>query len=86
MARQRYCCGLARCWRPLRLSVDRAGNAARKPARKAGVLAQEDKVLREADSPLEGEGFALSYKPYPCGRPLHAAIDAAPAPAAAAVN
>src|SRR6202171_6386290 len=32
MARQRYCCGLARCWRALRLSADRAENAARKRA------------------------------------------------------
>jgi hypothetical protein len=32
MARQRYCCGLARCWRNLRLSADRAENAARKRA------------------------------------------------------
>src|SRR6202049_473378 len=32
MARQRYVCGLARCGRALRLSADRAENAARKRA------------------------------------------------------
>jgi hypothetical protein len=60
MARQRYCPGLARCWRALRVSADRAGNAARKPARKAGVLDHEDRVPRETDSPLEGAGFEPS--------------------------
>jgi hypothetical protein len=60
MARQRYCPGLARCWRALRLSTDRAGNAVWKPARKAGVFAQEDKVPRETDSPLEERGFEPS--------------------------
>jgi hypothetical protein len=43
-----------------RLSVDRAGNAVRNPARKATVRAQEDKVSRETDSPLEGRGFEPS--------------------------
>jgi hypothetical protein len=60
MARQRYYPGLARCWRALRLSADRAGDAAQKPARKAGVLAHEDKVPPETDSPLEGAGFEPS--------------------------
>jgi 2-methylcitrate dehydratase PrpD len=32
-------------------------------------------LLRDLGSAFRGE--ALSYKPYPCGRPLHAAIDAA---------
>src|SRR5215469_13077431 len=32
-------------------------------------------LLRELGTAFRGE--ALSYKPYPCGRPLHAAIDAA---------
>jgi 2-methylcitrate dehydratase PrpD len=32
-------------------------------------------LLRELGTAYRGE--ALSYKPYPCGRPLHAAIDAA---------
>ena len=32
-------------------------------------------LLRELGTAFRGEG--LSYKPYPCGRPLHAAIDAA---------
>ena len=54
IARQRYCCGSARCLRALRLSADRAENAASKPARKAGVLDPEEKVPRETDSPLEG--------------------------------
>jgi hypothetical protein len=40
--------------------ADRAGNAACKPARKAGVLDHEDKVTRETDSLLEGEGFEPS--------------------------
>ena len=53
---QRYCSGFARCWRALRLSADRPGKAARKPARKAGVLDHEDKVPRETDSPLEEAG------------------------------
>jgi hypothetical protein len=72
MARQRYCPGLAGCWRALRLSADRAGNAAQKPARKAGVLAHEDKVPRETDSPLEGKGLEppvpLVNESVPCGR------------------
>jgi hypothetical protein len=54
IARQRHCCGSARCLRALRLSADRAENAASKPARKAGVLDPEEKVPRETDSPLEG--------------------------------
>ena len=57
MAAQRYFPGLARCWRALRLSADRAGNAARKPARNAGVFDHEDKVTRETDSLLERAGF-----------------------------
>jgi len=32
-------------------------------------------LLRDLSTAFRGEG--LSYKPYPCGRPLHAAIDAA---------
>jgi 2-methylcitrate dehydratase PrpD len=32
-------------------------------------------LLRDLGTAFRGE--ALSYKPYPCGRPLHAAIDAA---------
>ena len=32
-------------------------------------------ILRDLGTAFRGE--ALSYKPYPCGRPLHAAIDAA---------
>ena len=32
-------------------------------------------LLRDLGTAYRGE--ALSYKPYPCGRPLHAAIDAA---------
>src|SRR4051812_14309809 len=32
-------------------------------------------LLRDLGTAFQGE--ALSYKPYPCGRPLHAAIDAA---------
>src|SRR5689334_9714574 len=32
-------------------------------------------LLRDLGAVFRGE--ALSYKPYPCGRPLHAAIDAA---------
>ena len=32
-------------------------------------------LLRDLGTAFRGEG--LSYKPYPCGRPLHAAIDAA---------
>ena len=60
IARQRYCCGSARCLQALRLSADRAENAASKPARKAGVLDPEEKVPRETDSPLEGEGFEPS--------------------------
>ena len=32
-------------------------------------------LLRDLGAVFQGEG--LSYKPYPCGRPLHAAIDAA---------
>jgi 2-methylcitrate dehydratase PrpD len=32
-------------------------------------------LLRDLGAAFHGEG--LSYKPYPCGRPLHAAIDAA---------
>jgi len=32
-------------------------------------------LLRELGTAYRGE--ALSYKPYPCGRPLHAAVDAA---------
>src|SRR6516162_5843706 len=32
-------------------------------------------LLRDLGTAYRGEG--LSYKPYPCGRPLHAAIDAA---------
>jgi hypothetical protein len=60
MAPQRYCRRLARYWRALRLSADRAARAGRKPARKAEVLAHEDKVPRETDSPLEGDGFELS--------------------------
>ncbi len=32
-------------------------------------------LLRDLGAAFRGEG--LSYKPYPCGRPLHAAIDAA---------
>jgi 2-methylcitrate dehydratase PrpD len=32
-------------------------------------------LLRDLGTEFRGEG--LSYKPYPCGRPLHAAIDAA---------
>jgi hypothetical protein len=44
----------------LRLSADRAENAASKPARKAGVLDPEEKVPRETDSPLEGDGFEPS--------------------------
>jgi 2-methylcitrate dehydratase PrpD len=32
-------------------------------------------LLRDLGTVFQGEG--LSYKPYPCGRPLHAAIDAA---------
>jgi len=32
-------------------------------------------LLRDLGAAFRGE--ALSYKPYPCGRPLHAAIDAA---------
>jgi 2-methylcitrate dehydratase PrpD len=32
-------------------------------------------LLRDLGTTFRGEG--LSYKPYPCGRPLHAAIDAA---------
>jgi 2-methylcitrate dehydratase PrpD len=32
-------------------------------------------LLRGLGTAFRGE--ALSYKPYPCGRPLHAAIDAA---------
>jgi hypothetical protein len=60
MAGQRYFPGLARCRRALRLSADRAGNAACKPARKAGVLDHEDKVTRETDSLLEGDGFEPS--------------------------
>jgi len=32
-------------------------------------------LLRDLGTEFRGE--ALSYKPYPCGRPLHAAIDAA---------
>ena len=39
---------------------NRAGNAPRKPARKAGVLAREDKVPRETDSLLERDGFEPS--------------------------
>jgi hypothetical protein len=57
MAAQRYFPGLARWRRALRLSADRAGNAACKPARKAGVLDHEDKVTRETDSLLERAGF-----------------------------
>ena len=60
MARQRYCRRLVRYWRALRLSADRAENAARKPARKPGFLTHEDKVPRETDSPLEGAGFEPS--------------------------
>jgi hypothetical protein len=37
--------------------------AARKPARKAGVLAHEDKVPREMDSLLEERRFELSVPP-----------------------
>src|SRR3954466_13064431 len=32
-------------------------------------------LLRDLGAVFQGEG--LSYKPYPCGRPLHVAIDAA---------
>ena len=60
MAPQRYCRRLARYWRALRLSADRAARAGRKPAWKAEVLAHEDKVPRETNSPLEGNGFELS--------------------------
>src|ERR1700739_4512824 len=38
-------------------------------------------LLRDLGTAFRGE--ALSYKPYPCGRPLHAAIDAALAARAA---
>src|SRR3954463_11922689 len=38
-------------------------------------------LLRDLGAVFQGEG--LSYKPYPCGRPLHAAIDAALAARAA---
>jgi hypothetical protein len=60
MAGQRYFPGLARWRRALRLSADRAGNAACKPARKAGVLDHEDKATRETDSLLEEAGFEPS--------------------------
>ena len=63
IARQRYCCGSARCLQALRLSADRAENAASKPARKAGVLDPEEKVPRETDSPVEGRGFEPSVPP-----------------------
>jgi hypothetical protein len=63
MGRQRYCPCLARCCRARRLSADRAGNAAQKPARKAGVLDHEDNVTRETDSLLEEEGFEPSVPP-----------------------
>src|ERR1700730_1959530 len=44
MARQRYCCGLARCWRALGLSADRAENA----ARKTRVIRRPDRGIRFA--------------------------------------
>jgi hypothetical protein len=41
-------------------------------------------LLRDLGTAFRGE--ALSYKPYPCGRPLHAAIDAALAARADGAN
>jgi len=57
MARQRYCCGLARCWRALRLSADRAENAARKRALFGALIEESGSHM---DSPLEGDGFEPS--------------------------
>src|ERR1700682_3704053 len=54
MARQRYCCGLARCWRALRLSADRAENAARKRALFGALIEESGSHMtrrwREMDS------------------------------------
>src|SRR6267142_205941 len=54
MARQRYCCGLARCWRALRLSADRAENAARKRALFGALIEESGSHMtrrwREQDS------------------------------------
>src|ERR1700686_2584399 len=54
MARQRYCCGLARCWRALRLSADRAENAARKRALFGALIEESGSHMtrrwREKDS------------------------------------
>src|ERR1700674_4316724 len=54
MARQRYCCGLARCWRNLRLSADRAENAARKRALFGALIEESGSHMtrrwREQDS------------------------------------
>ena len=60
MAGQRYFPGLVRCRRALRLSADRAGNAARKPARKAGFSTFESRSGRETDCLLEDAGFEPS--------------------------
>jgi hypothetical protein len=54
MARQRYCCGLARCWWALRLSADRAENAARKRALFGALIEESGSHMtrrwREKDS------------------------------------
>jgi hypothetical protein len=54
MARQRYCCGLARCWRALGLSADRAENAARKRALFGALIEESGSHMtrrwREQDS------------------------------------
>ncbi len=70
MARQRYCCGLARCWRALRLSADRAENAARKRALFGALIEEsgshmtsplEERVLSEPVSEVGFSGLAIRH-------------------------
>jgi hypothetical protein len=61
MARQRYCCGLVRCWwAPAGLCRPRRERSPAHPRGKPGFLTRKDKVPRETDSLLEGEGFEPS--------------------------
>jgi hypothetical protein len=60
IAPQRYCRRLARCWRALRLSADRAANSPAHSRGKPGLLTHEDKVPRDTDCLLEGGGFEPS--------------------------
>jgi len=65
MARQRYCCGLARCWRALRLSADRAENAARKRALFGALIEESGSHMtrrwREMDSNPRSPGYGGAW-------------------------